>query len=130
MGAFPTFQRVKAPALKPPSRSESRRESRHDRGYDHKWDRLRDRFIRQNPYCRFSEQEGRESVLATTVDHIIPIEEAPELRLVWSNLQSLSEAQHFGTKAKLERIARASGQVRMLPEWCASKAARDAILGR
>ena len=127
--AISIFRRQSAPSIwKRPD--ERRRPQRAERGYDAAWERLRDRFIAQNPFCRFSEQDGFETVLATTVDHIVPIEDAPELRLVWANLQSLSDKHHYGTKARLERIARAVGRLDDLPIWCADPGLRKQVLHR
>jgi len=63
------------------------------RGYDGKWRRLRALKLKRNPLCEECERLGR-VVPATMVHHIVPIEQDPTLRLVWSNLMSLCEACH------------------------------------
>lgn len=123
------FRRQWAPSIWVRPR-ERRRALRHERGYDVAWERLRANFLRRYPFCRFSEQDGFETVLAATVDHIIPVEDAPELRLVWGNLQSLSTKHHYGTKARLERIARAEGRLDELAAWCADSQLRRVVLHR
>ena len=69
------------------------RKSTTDRGYGHDWRRVRDAVIASEPLCRHCAAKGL-SVLATQVDHIQPIERAPHLRLVRSNLQSLCTTCH------------------------------------
>jgi hypothetical protein len=123
------FRRQSAPSIWTRPREQGRA-SRHERGYDAAWDRLAKRFLRRYPFCRFSEQDGFETILAVTVDHIIPVEDAPELRLVWGDLQSLSTKHHYDTKARLERIARAEDRLDELVAWCAEPQLRRAVLHR
>ncbi len=54
---------------------------------------MRLRKLKTDPLCEFHKERG-ETVLATVVHHIKPIAEAPELRLVWSNLCSLCKDCH------------------------------------
>lgn len=63
------------------------------RGYGRDWQKLRLRKLQADPLCEFHKGRG-ETVLAEVVDHIKPISEAPELRLVWSNLRSLCKVCH------------------------------------
>ena len=55
---------------------------------------------------------------ATTVDHIVPVNEAPHLRLVPENLRASCAQHNYGRPprrlAMLARMNRAAGQVR---EW-------------
>ena len=62
-----------------------------ERGYDRAWRRLRAMKLLANPFCEIKQKCTDKSLvqqLANEVDHIIPIRERPDLRLVWSNLQS------------------------------------------
>lgn len=93
------------------------RESPRQRGYDARWDRLSLRYRRANPWCRFCEQEGADH-LADLVDHIMPVELAPELRYEWSNLQSLCTMHHSGLKQRMEIYARQTSQTELLRVWC------------
>ena len=57
----------------------------------------------EEPLCRHCLRDGR-VVAATLVDHIIPLSEAPDLRLVRSNLQSLCSRCHSSkTQADLKK---------------------------
>lgn len=94
-----------------------------ERGYDYIWSKLSTRFRRKHPFCRFCEQRGFEARPADVVDHIIPVRDRPDLRLTWSNLQSLCAACH-AFKGKLEAHARDRGLLDLLPEWCANPESR------
>lgn len=68
-----------------------------ERGYDRAWERLRTLKLAANPFCEIRKHCAdltRARQLARDVDHIVPIAERPELRLVWSNLQSACQACH------------------------------------
>lgn len=69
------------------------RGSASSRGYDRKWRRVRAAKLRADPLCEHCTREGRVRA-ATEVDHIIPIEQRPDLRLDWDNLQSLCNPCH------------------------------------
>jgi 5-methylcytosine-specific restriction protein A len=72
---------------------EQHRGSARARGYDGTWDRLRPVVLAEEPICGECQAEGF-IVPSTEVDHIIPIAQRPELRLVRSNLQGLCKAHH------------------------------------
>lgn len=72
-----------------------------ERGYDHRWRDLSERKRRENPLCEECEREGTVTP-ATEVHHVVPIAQAPHLRLQWANLMSVCSACH----AKLERGAK------------------------
>jgi 5-methylcytosine-specific restriction enzyme A len=55
------------------------------RGYDATWQRLRRLVLAEEPLCRPCVAAGR-TTPAAHVHHSIPVREAPELRLVRSNL--------------------------------------------
>ena len=61
--------------------------------YSAKWRKLRLRYVRQHPLCEICNSEGRIS-RGTEVHHKNPRALAPELELVWSNLQTLCRACH------------------------------------
>ena len=64
--------------------------------YDAAWRRLRNSYIERHRFC-----EARNCLLlAVEVDHIISIEDAPHLRLVESNLQSLCLSHHRAKSAR------------------------------
>ena len=79
----------------------SNRPNSKDRGYDRTWARLRRMKLNANPLCEECERNGIVTQ-AKEVHHIIPIDERPELRLVWENLESLCIACHDKTKHGLK----------------------------
>lgn len=79
------------------------------RGYDAVWRRLRKMHLNNNPLCVFPHPLNR-PVLATVVDHIKSIAEAPELRLDPNNLQSLCKACHDKVRQR-EQWAERHGKV-------------------
>lgn len=120
----PTFRMWKPPGAK--SHAEALRGTRisaRARGYDSRWDRLSVAFRRSHPFCRFCEQEDRDT-LTDVVDHIIPAAWRPELKYAWKNLQPLCNDHHNITKQKMERFAALEMRVEELPAWCASLEAR------
>ncbi|MBO6509506.1 MAG: HNH endonuclease [Roseibium sp.] len=127
--AFPTYRRQKYPTLSSRKAREGQdRSDSGERGYDSRWNRLSARFAKQNPFCRFCEQEGYDTELGQARDHIIPVQERPDLRLDWKNVQNLCNRHHNGEKRRLEAIARATGQFECLPVWCEDIALRKKIL--
>jgi len=83
---------------------EQHRGSARARGYDGTWDRLRLIVLAEEPICGECQAEGF-IVPSTEVDHIIPIAQRPELRLVRSNLQGLCKPHH-STKTVAELYCR------------------------
>jgi len=69
---------------------ELRRGTTTERGYGTDWQKLRAIKIEQDPLCQI--KTHCDGTVATEVDHIIPIEDRPDLRLEWSNLQSACKA--------------------------------------
>ena len=116
-GRPPRF-RVKLPqqaiAVRPNSREF--RTSPRTRGLDSAWDRTSIAYRRRHPFCRFCDQEGKDS-LVDRVDHILPRREYPHLKFEWSNLQGLC-THHDNLKQAMEVHARATGQLEQLPFWC------------
>ena len=64
-----------------------RRGSAHSRGYDEKWKKLSKAKLAHDPLCEKCSTTDN-PVSAVLVHHIKPIEDFPELRLEWSNLES------------------------------------------
>ena len=66
------------------------------RGYDRQWQRLRLSKLAADPLCEIAYcKVGRPMPdVATEVNHIVPISERPDLRLVWENLESACEPCH------------------------------------
>ena len=69
------------------------REGSHKRGYDATWHRMSKMVRMEEPLCRHCLRDGRVTA-SVLVDHIIPISQAPDLRLVRSNLQALCASCH------------------------------------
>lgn len=127
--AFPVYRKQKFPTIGTRStRNGQDRDDSGERGYDSRWNRLAARFRKQNPFCRFCDQEGFDTSLADHVDHIIPVRDAPEKRLDWKGLQPLCAMHHNGEKRRIEAIARATGQLECLPAWCSDIELRKRIL--
>ena len=74
-------------------RFDKNRPSRSKRGYGRDWQRVRLAHLEMEPFCRFC-KERNWLVAAQVVDHIISIEERPDLRLEHSNLRSLCKSCH------------------------------------
>ena len=79
-----------------------RRKTRQERGYDESWMKLRSLFLMDNPLCKHCDEQDNRAVPATDVDHIIDIAKRPDLRLEWTNLQSLCKSHH-GRKTRIEQ---------------------------
>ena len=95
------------------------RPSSHARGYDRAWQRLRLWFLKRNPWCVMCDAKGI-ATGATDADHILTIEERPDLRLDPTNLQALCAPCHASVKQRQDRKRK-----RLL-----AKAARDAAAGQ
>jgi 5-methylcytosine-specific restriction enzyme A len=71
------------------------------RGYDRRWKRFRLDYLAANPMC--SQHCGR---VATEVDHVISIEERPDLRLNINNVRSMCKPCHSARTAKTQAFHR------------------------
>jgi 5-methylcytosine-specific restriction protein A len=98
---------------------EQHRGSARARGYDGTWDRLRRIVLAEEPICGECQAEGF-IVPSTEVDHIIPIAQLPELRLVRSNLQGLCKAHHSAKTIAELRGRALSAYQRRVAGWGAS----------
>lgn len=118
---IPSFRRSSAPKREEVKRNRKRerfRGSRQSRGYGRDWELLRDEYMASvKSQCEECRRRGY-LCMAEEVDHIIPIQDEPDLRLEWSNLQALCRVHHKGWKAKMEGYARKIGAISLLPQWC------------
>jgi 5-methylcytosine-specific restriction enzyme A len=71
----------------------------HAKVYDYKWRKLSKQFLLVNPLCVDCTDEGIVG-LATETDHIIPITQAPDRRLDWSNLAPRCKHHHSQKTAR------------------------------
>lgn len=67
------------------------RNKEHKRYYGTAWKRIRDRHVRENPFCEMCRKEGR-LVMVEQVHHIVPLAEGGTHDR--SNLMSLCKACH------------------------------------
>src|ERR1051326_279119 len=74
------------------------------RGYDGAHRKLRAAKLAADPICQI--QTHCQGAVATEIDHIIEIEQRPDLRLDWSNIQSSCKACNV---AKRNRKASKTG---------------------
>jgi len=86
---------------------ETRRGTTKERGYAQGWPRIRAAKLAADPFCQIRTHCA--GIIATEVDHKIPISERPDLRLTWSNLQSackpcnVAKAHQEGTYHQQEK---------------------------
>lgn len=77
------------------TKQQAARGTTRERGYGTDWELLRKYKLSVDPFCQIrnpiAECGGK---IAVEVDHIIPISERPDLRLVLSNLQSACNLCH------------------------------------
>lgn len=120
---IPSFRRQSAPKLGAKDgerirKGEKYRGSRQSRGYDADWEKLRHAYMQSvKRQCEECRRRGY-LCLADDVDHIVPVQDEPDLRLEWTNLQALCRVHHKGWKAKMEGYARKIGAISLLPQWC------------
>jgi 5-methylcytosine-specific restriction endonuclease McrA len=69
------------------------------RGYDAAWRKLRAAKLAADPLCAWCLARGIVTA-ANTVDHIRPISERPDLRMVWGNLRSGCKPCHDAHTAR------------------------------
>ena len=74
-------------------------------GYGWDWQQLQARFITHNPLCVECGKNGIVTA-AQEVHHIVPITEAPWLRLQWDNLMALCVACHRAIDQERRDLAR------------------------
>lgn len=128
MPPIPAFRRNSAPRLGGERQRgrETDRPSRVSRGYNAEWVEIREAKKR---LCKgLCEECLRRGYLHNldVIDHIIPVDDAPELRLSIENTQGLCHRHHNGWKRLLEAFARATNAVTLLPQWCLHPETRPA----
>jgi 5-methylcytosine-specific restriction endonuclease McrA len=75
------------------------------------WDRLRKLKLANDPFCQIQTHCAERPLLRTLaaeVDHIVPVSERPELRFVYTNLQSACKSCH-SAKTRTEQQRRGRG---------------------
>ncbi|MGV6872542.1 HNH endonuclease [Pseudochelatococcus sp. B33] len=107
--------RPRPKTLKVPTGRE-RRESPRKRGYDSAWDRLSRQYREENPFCEMCDQAGRIR-FCDVVDHMYPVADGGPVH-DRSNLWSLCYHHHHGWKARAEALARRTGRLHRIAEWC------------
>jgi 5-methylcytosine-specific restriction protein A len=87
--------------------NDATRRARDNEHYDYTWRRLRDAYLRQHPLCECDDckRDGRITP-AQVVDHIVPVNAAPERRLDWSNLRAMSKRCHDRHTAREQGFGR------------------------
>lgn len=73
-----------------------------------RWRKLRAAHLSTEPLCRYCTEQGR-TELATVVDHITPIRDAPDRAFDMENLQSLCDPCHSSVKAREEQQGKRIG---------------------
>ena len=120
MGEIKNFRRRSTPQYSHKSEQRPKnkyRESARKRGYDNDWQKLAKRYRRSvKGLCEECAREGFVHP-SDVVDHMIPVIDAPELRLQWSNLDALCHKHHNGIKRRIEQYARKTDALGMLPQW-------------
>lgn len=101
-------------------RQDERRGNAAARGYDATWRKLRLVQLQLHPLCQCEDcDEGRKRLTpANVVDHIVSIEERPDLRLDLSNLRSMSKACHDRRTAKDQAFGRGRGRKKSVAFGC------------
>lgn len=89
------------------------------RGYDHTWRKLRLIVLSEEPLCQICLKRGIVKP-SEQVDHIIPLEERPDLRLVRSNLQGVC-AKCNREKARAQQLGQLSNTIIVFGPPCAGK---------
>lgn len=117
---IPSFRRSSAPKREEQPRDRKRerfRGSRQSRGYDREWELLAAEYRRAvKGQCEECRRRGF-LTLADVVDHMVPVTDAPDRRLDWSNLDAQCHQHHNGLKRRIEDYARKTNALEMLPTW-------------
>ncbi len=74
--------------------ADQRRGTSAQRGYDSAWRRLRQWYVRQHPFCEDCLKDGIYTTTLIEVDHVVPIDVRPDLRLDSNNLRSRCRRHH------------------------------------
>ena len=71
--------------------------------YDEKWRKFSKNYRNANPFCVECLKLGVHNIHNIHVDHIIPLEQRPDLKYDTDNLQSLCRSHH-GQKTHTEKL--------------------------
>lgn len=71
--------------------------------YDEKWRKFSQDYRKKNPFCVECLKLGNHNIHNIQVDHIIPLEQRPDLKYDVDNLQSLCRSHH-GKKTWAEKL--------------------------
>lgn len=82
-----------------------------ERGYDADWRAVRRQYLDAHPMCSHPDCQQP----ATEVDHIQSINDAPELRLRWSNLRGFCKRHHSQRTARDQSFMSAEARARTWP---------------
>ncbi|TWU03060.1 HNH endonuclease [Symmachiella macrocystis] len=74
--------------------SDERRGTPAQRGYDERWRKVRRIHIKRHPYCEDCLDDGVVNTRNLEVDHVIPIDVRPDLRLDLDNLRTRCRRHH------------------------------------
>lgn len=95
--------------------------------YASRWRRFARKYRESNPFCAMCRENGR-LTFAALVDHKHPVADGgpmfPGASGVWSLCIS-----HHAWKAQLENLARRTGQMERIVEWCDRPDARPRLRG-
>src|SRR3990172_675760 len=108
IGTFRRWKPANGPAYQRVKKIDKARGSPRERGYDRDWERVRLPYLKSVDHL--CEEHLRRGFLvpATMVDHMIPVQDSPDLRLDRNNFDALCRRCHDGWKRKLEAYARRS----------------------
>lgn len=96
-------------------------------GYTSKWMRFSQRYRRHHPFCALCEEKGL-LVYADLVDHKYPVADGGPMYPEPGGLMGLCSSHH-GLKARWEDLARRTGQMDRIVEWCDNPQLRPRIRG-
>jgi 5-methylcytosine-specific restriction endonuclease McrA len=77
-----------------------------NKDYDTHWNKLRASFLAEHPLCECEDclAGGKRLTPANCVDHVLPIEYRPDLRLSWDNLRSMDSTCHNRHTMRMNRM--------------------------
>jgi len=64
------------------------------RGYGYRWQKAREAYLKNNPLCVQCERDGRVNDRELEIDHIVPINIAPDRQYDLNNWQVLCKSCH------------------------------------
>jgi 5-methylcytosine-specific restriction endonuclease McrA len=119
---MPTVFRPRAPGKRILLRASPR-----ERGYDSLWDRKARSYRQKHPFCEKCEQAGRLR-FGAVLDHKFPVQDGGEIHCSEAGVWHLCARCH-GWKLRMETLARRTGQMERIVEWCDNPASRPRFRG-